>query len=216
MKFDLLIFDCDGVLVDSERLVNAIESQHLSRLGLSIGPEEARMMFKGKTVAEIAMVVESTAQRKLPVDWLYDWGMATALGFVRDLREVRGVREVLERLAHGDARTCVAPQSPLARVKLSLLITGLDWFFGDRIYTAAMVARGKPAPDLFLYAAEQMGAHPSNCAVIEDSENGVHAARAAGMSVFGYVADEDSTALSAAGAIVFDSMQKLPSLLGFT
>src|SRR5262249_15891727 len=157
-------------------------------------------MFKGKTVAEIALIVESRVQRKLPADWLYDWAMATALGFVQDLREVEGVRDVLERLAHSDVRTCVASQSPLGRVKLSLLITGLSRLFGDRIYTASMVTRGKPAPDLFLYAAEQMGTHPRNCAVIEDSQNGVHAARTAGMSVFGYVADENSAALAKAGA----------------
>jgi HAD superfamily hydrolase (TIGR01509 family) len=203
--FELVIFDCDGVLVDSERLVNRIESDLLSR--------EARERFKGRTVPEMVTIVESVLQQKLSAEWLYDWGMHTALGFVRELRDVAGVRHVLDRLASRGIATCVASQSPRARVYLCLSVTQLADRFDDRVYTASMVPRGKPLPDLFLYAAARMGVEPTRCAVIEDSESGVRAAVAAGMSVFGYAADEDAAALAHAGATVFRSMEDLGALL---
>ena len=211
--FDLVIFDCDGVLVDSERLINRIESQHLSRLGLDLSPDEARATFKGRTVPEIAAIAESQLHAKIPADWLYDWGMHIALGFVTTLRPVASVQEVLDGLTTQRVATCVASQSPRARVDLALSVTNLAHYFDDRVYTASLVPRGKPLPDLLLYSAARMGAEPGRCAVIEDSESGVQAAIAAGMSVFGYAADEDPAALRRAGATAFSSMRELPALL---
>jgi beta-phosphoglucomutase-like phosphatase (HAD superfamily) len=211
--FDLVIFDCDGVLVDSERLINRTESRHLSRLGLDLSPDEARATFKGRTVAEIASIVESRLDAKLPADWLYDWGMHIALGFVRNLRSVAGVQPVLDGLTSRRVATCVASQSPRARVDLALSVTDLAHYFDDRVYTASMVPRGKPLPDLFLYSAARMGAEPSRCAVIEDSKSGVQAAIAAGMAVFGYADDEDPAELRGAGATPFAAMEDLPALL---
>jgi HAD superfamily hydrolase (TIGR01509 family) len=214
MKYQLVIFDCDGVLVDSERLVSRIEARLLPGLGLSIDAGQARVMFKGKTVAEVVVAIERELGRSLPAAWVYEWAMATAHGFVRELREVQGVRALVEALATAGVQTCVASQSLLPRVLLSLSITGLDRLFAERIYTASMVARGKPAPDLFLHAAQRLAVAPAACAVIEDSASGVLAGRAAGMTVFGYAADEDAETLAAAGALVFESMQELPALLG--
>lgn len=214
MRHGLVIFDCDGVLVDSERIVSRIESRLFGQLGLAIEPEQARALFKGKTVAEVAAVIRRDLGHELKADWIYEWGMAIAHAFVRDLREVPGVRAVVEMLAAAGVPTCVASQSPLPRVLLSLAVTGLDRCFSNRIYTASMVARGKPAPDLFLYAAREMQVSPSACAVIEDSPSGVCAGRAAGMTVFGYAADEEAAVLAQSGASVFESMQQLPSLLG--
>ncbi len=206
--FDLVIFDCDGVLVDSERLINRIEAQLFSQVGLDVSPDEART-----AVADIVAIAESTRGARLPADWLYDWGMQVALGFVRELRAVSGVRAVLDRLAARDIPTCVASQAPRARVELALAVTDLERYFGARAFTASMVPRAKPLPDLFLYAAASMGADPSRCAVIEDSESGVRAAVAAGMAVFGYAADEDADALARTGATVFRTMAELPALL---
>ncbi|HXJ33011.1 MAG TPA: HAD-IA family hydrolase [Candidatus Eisenbacteria bacterium] len=211
--FDLVIFDCDGVLVDSERLINRIESRLFSQVGLDVSPDEARTAFKGRTVAEIVAIAESARGATLPAGWLYDWGMLIALGFVRDLRAVSGVRSVLDRLAAREIPTCVASQAPKVRVELALAVTDLERYFGARAFTASMVPRAKPLPDLFLYAAAAMGAEPSRCAVVEDSESGVRAAVAAGMTVFGYAADEDAEALARAGAAVFGTMAELPALL---
>jgi len=210
---DLVIFDCDGVLVDSERLVNRIESECLGELGLTLGPDEARALFKGKTVEEMVAMLQERIGRPLHAGWIYDWAMATARGFAHELREVADVRGALDALVARGVPICVASQSPRARVELVLRLTDLAHFFGDRIYTASMVARGKPAPDLFLHAAAQCGARPEHCAVVEDSPSGVAAARAAGMRVFGYAADEDEDALAAAGAVVFHSMAALVDAL---
>ncbi|QJD30003.1 HAD family hydrolase [Methylococcus geothermalis] len=213
MKYDLIIFDCDGVLVDSERLVNRITAAFFSERGLPIEADALRAMFKGKTMADLARWAETAAQPPLSDDWFYELGIATAQGFQRDLREVEGVRAVLEGLREHGTKICVASQSPPARLMLSLAVTGLDAFFGGHAYSAAQVGRPKPAPDLFLHAARRMGAAPERSAVIEDSRSGVLAARAAGMTVYGYAADEEPETLVAAGAIVFESMAQLPHLL---
>jgi HAD superfamily hydrolase (TIGR01509 family) len=209
-----VIFDCDGVLVDSERLVNRLESACFARLGLDISPEQARTLFKGKTVDGVLAVLAERLGGPAPTEWIYDWGMAVAAGFAKELREVDGVRAVLETCRRDGVALCVASQSPPARVELALTITRLAPFFADRIYTASMVGRPKPAPDLFLHAAAAMGVEPGSTAVVEDSPTGVLAARAAGMIVYGYAGDEDVAALAAAGAVTFTRMAELPALLG--
>jgi HAD superfamily hydrolase (TIGR01509 family) len=213
MPFDAVIFDCDGVLVASERLVNDIEARLLSGLGLTLSAEEARARCKGRTVAEIAAALESQLQQRLPAEWCYEWGIYTALGFVKGLQPVPGVRGVLDRLAGRGTPLCVASQAPLPRVALCLQITDLARYFEDRVVTAALVPRPKPFPDVFLFAAARMGVEPGRCAVIEDSASGVAAAAAAGMPVFGYAADEDPRALTMAGATIFDHMDQLSLLL---
>ena len=120
---------------------------------------------------------------------------------------------MLTALAARGIATCVASQSPKPRVDLALAVTGLATACADRVYTASMVPRGKPLPDLFLYAAARMRAEPGRTAVIEDSESGIAAARAAGMTVFGYAADENPDALRRAGATPFMAMDELPALL---
>lgn len=207
---DLVIFDCDGVLVDSERLVNRIEAELLAHVGIHASPDETRARFKGCTVGEVVQRIQAETGKPLAPEWLYDWGMHTAVGFVRELQAVQGIHDVLAAL---DVPSCVASQSPLARVGLSLAVTGLAGHFGERVFTASMVPRPKPHPDLFLYAAARMGADPARCVVVEDSASGVEAAVAAGMRVFGYAADEDERALAAAGAVTFHQMHELPALL---
>jgi HAD superfamily hydrolase (TIGR01509 family) len=211
--FDLVIFDCDGVLVDSEHLVNEVEAHVMARLGLALSPEDARASFMGRTVEEVVAILESRIDARLPAAWTYDWAMATALGFVRGLRPVPGVADVVDLLARRGIATCVASQSPRPRVDLSLAVTGLAARFDDRVSTASVVPRGKPAPDLFLFAAARMGVDPARAAVVEDSPSGVVAAVGAGMTVFGYAAREDAADLAAAGATTFAAMDALPALL---
>jgi HAD superfamily hydrolase (TIGR01509 family) len=212
--YELVIFDCDGVLVESERIVCRVEAEELARHGISMSPDEARAAFKGRTLPEIVELIEQRAGGQLPRTWLYDWAMTLALGFVRELSAVRDVRGVLELLRERGQLMCVASQSPPARVALTLSLTELADFFGPRVYTASLVSRGKPAPDLFLYAAEQLGVAAESAVVIEDSASGVRAAVAAGMAVLGYAGDEDAQALADAGARVFTDMRELPALLG--
>ena len=214
MPIDLVIFDCDGVLIDSEPVVNSVEAELFTGLGFRLTPDEARGRFKGKTVGEVVAIVEEHIGCRVSHEWIYDWGMATALGLVRELRAVEGVRAVIKTLVLHQRAICVASQSPPARVALSLRLTDLDTFFDNRIYTASMVTNPKPAPDLFLYAAQSCGIAPSACVVIEDSPSGVAAAIAAGMSVFGFAEREDPQHLAAAGATqVFRAMHELPRLL---
>src|SRR5262245_1984218 len=153
MPFDLIIFDCDGVLVDSEPLVNGVEAGLFTSLGLPLTPEEARTLFKGKTVEEIVTIVEEKLGRRLSQDWMYDWCMATAVGLVRGLRPEPGVRDIVETKSLRKHPVCAASHSPPERVALSLRLTGLDVFVDSRIYTASMIPHPKPAPDLFLHAA---------------------------------------------------------------
>jgi HAD superfamily hydrolase (TIGR01509 family) len=211
---ELVIFDCDGVLVESERIVNAIESRELARLGIELAPDDVRRRFKGKTIDEDNAEVERIYGARVPASWVYDYAMATALGFVRGLRAVEGVERVIARVQAAGVASCVASQSPPARVALSLAVTNLAHYFGEHVFTASMVARPKPAPDLFLHAAAALGVSPAACVVIEDSASGVRGAVAAGMTVYGYAADEDANALAAAGARVFTAMDELPALLG--
>jgi HAD superfamily hydrolase (TIGR01509 family) len=213
MRFPCVIFDCDGVLVDSERLVSAIEAQFLTDAGWPMSAEDARRLFKGRTFAAMTDDIEARLQGRLQADWQYQLGFATCAGLARELETVPGVREVVRALAGQHVKLAVASQSPPVRVALSLAVCELDAMFGAHVYTASMVERPKPAPDLYLLAARMLCADPANCAVVEDTPSGVRAARAAGMTVFGYAADEDARALAEAGARVFHRMDQLPSLL---
>jgi HAD superfamily hydrolase (TIGR01509 family) len=208
-----IIFDCDGVLVDSERLVCRVESELLTGWGWPLTPEQSRAEFKSRAFPDIAASIEERLRGKLPPDWMYLWAMETAALFQRELREIAGVRPVLDALSRAQVPMCVASQSPPPRVKLSLGLTDLARYFEGRVFTSSMVARPKPAPDLFLHAAAALGVSPERCIVIEDSASGARAAVNAGMRVLGYAADEDAERLEAAGARVFYEMAELPALI---
>ncbi len=213
--FSLIIFDCDGVLVDSEPICNRVESAYCrKRFALELSPEASRSMFKGKTLADIKQMLEGQIEQTPPPDWLYDLGMETAAHFARDLKPVSGIHSVLKTLKSQNVPMCVASQSPPGRVSFVLQLVEFTPFFNNSIFTSWDVERPKPHPDLFLYAASTLGFPPETCAVIEDSASGVIAGRAAGMKVFGYAEDEDSKVLAKAGATVFHTMNELPSLLG--
>lgn len=202
------------MLVQSERLVCEIEQVLLAGWGWELSTDEIRAQFKGKPFAKISQIVAERVGDRLPRDWMYHWAMATANGFRKRLKTVPGVRALIEAVRAQPLPCCVASQSPLARVELSLGVCDLERYFEGRVFTASMVRRPKPAPDLFLYAAAQLGVESKTCTVIEDSPSGVEGARAAGMRVLGYAADEDPERLAAAGAEVFFNMDEAPRLLG--
>jgi beta-phosphoglucomutase-like phosphatase (HAD superfamily) len=209
----LVIFDCDGVLVDSEVISNNVLAQLLTEEGLPTTLAEARRDFQGLMLSEVF----DRAQEKLgrPLPYLSArFESVRAEAFHRELEPVPGVANVVERVLCAGIPACVASQGKLEKTRLSLDITQLRHLFPDRaLFSAYSVPRGKPHPDLFLHAAGEMGAEPAHCVVVEDTPSGVIAGVAAGMRVFGYAADSDARALQQAGAEVFGSLEELPALL---
>jgi HAD superfamily hydrolase (TIGR01509 family) len=183
MRPHLIIFDCDGVLVDSEVLSCRCLCEALAGCGIDVGLEETLDLFLGRSLDAVLEHYQGLG-RSIPRQFPAELMVKVQETFRSALCPIDGIGSVLEglKIPH-----CVASSSPLDRVSLSLSLTGLAGHFGDRLYTAQMVDRGKPAPDLFLYAARRMQADPSRTLVIEDSVSGVRAAKAAGMTVWGFV-----------------------------
>jgi HAD superfamily hydrolase (TIGR01509 family) len=210
----LVIFDCDGVLVDSEVISNRVLAAMLTEQGLPRTLPQARCEYQGLLLADVKARAEAKLGRSLPPDWLARYEEVRADAFRRELTPVAGAAETVESLCAAGLGVCVASQGKLAKTRLSLALTGLDHLFPERArFSAYSVARGKPAPDLFLHAAAAMGVEPGACAVVEDTPSGVVAAVAAGMRAIGYAADSDEQALSNAGAEVVRSLAELPRVL---
>jgi HAD superfamily hydrolase (TIGR01509 family) len=208
----LLIFDCDGVLVDSESLACQVDADVLGELGLPYTADEIARQFVGKSMKDMIARIEADHGRALPGDFAERINRTLFARFETDLKPIAGVRKAILSLPHP---RCVASSSVPQRIALSLRVTGLADLF-DNIFSATQVARGKPAPDLFLLAAERMGARPDECLVIEDSPAGVQAAIAAGMRVIGFVGGshcgpDHADKLRQAGAlVVLERMTELP------
>jgi len=207
--FDLVIFDCDGVLVDSERLAIRIEEEILAELGWPLTEQDIVERFVGRSASHMQGEIELHLGRR--IDWEREFETRYREVFERELEPVPGVVEALDLI--GEA-TCVASSGSHERMQFTLGITGLLARFQGRIFSADDVEHGKPAPDIFLHAATHMGVLPGRCAVVEDSISGVMAALAAGMAVFAYAGGVTSASrLSLEGAVVFDDMRELPEVL---
>lgn len=211
-KYKAVIFDCDGVLVDSETLGNRVLAEMITDIGFPLSPEQAVQQFKGGKLADCLAVVEDQMGQKLPDDFASQVRAQMAVVFQQDLQPIAGVREALASIP---VTKCVASNGPEEKMALTLSITDLLPFFEGRVYSAYTLGVWKPEPDLYLYAASQMGVAPEECVVIEDSHLGVRAAVAAGMPVFGYADHSSPAELEAVGAETFRSMHELPGLLGF-
>lgn len=208
-RFDLVIFDCDGVLIDSERLAVRTESQILTELGWPLSESEVIERFVGRSSVYMQSVIEKKIGR--PVDWRSEFERRVREACERELEPVDGVIAALDEIA---VRTCVASSSSHRMLEFKLGLTGLAERFAGRVFSADDVAHGKPDPAVFLFAAASMGVEPDRCAVIEDSVSGVEAGLAAGMTVFafsGSVTRADQ--LRRDGVVLFDAMQQLPALL---
>ena len=211
----LVIFDCDGVLVDSERISNEVLADLLTVEGLPTTLAEARRAYQGLMLSEVGARAEASLGRPLPRGWLARFERERERAFRRELGPVTGASEAVRRISATGIPVCVASQGKLAKTRLSLGLTGLDSLFRDgAVFSAYSVANGKPAPDLFLHAARAMGAQADGCVVVEDTPSGVRGAVAAGMRVLGYSADSDEQALRDAGAEIFHALERLPRLLG--
>lgn len=212
----LVIFDCDGVLVDSEPLANASFSRALKAEGLDWSPEEAIRRLMGLSLKSCIEICEAELGRKLPDDFLEKMQTFTYQSF-RDapLQPIAGVKEAIVALQQAGCDTCVASSGSPEKMRFTLGLTGLWDLFDGRIFSASQVSRGKPFPDLFLHAAITMNVQPFDCVVVEDSVPGVQAARSAGMKALAYAGEPyaNRDALRKAGGELFDAMEKLPGLI---
>jgi HAD superfamily hydrolase (TIGR01509 family) len=212
---DLVIFDCDGVLVDSEVISNEVLARMLTREGLPTTLAEARRECQGRLLTDVSSRAQAMLGRPFPLDWVAEYEHERDEAFRRELTPVEGAAEAVRLVKTAGLKICVASQGQLAKTRLTLGLTGLrDLFPPDALFSAYDVPRPKPDPALFQHAAKTMNASPSACAVIEDSPSGIEAAVAAGMRAIGYAADSDERALRNAGATeIIRSLEKLPELL---
>lgn len=214
--FDLLIFDCDGVLVDSELIASEVLSEELVRHGIDITPRECRERFTGSSLKRVASLVTHSTGIELPDSFEEDVRSKDRAVFQDRLRPVSGIEETLDLLS---LKRCVASSGSMEKINHSLKLTDLHHRLAPHLFSAEMVERGKPAPDLFLYAAKQMGVSPKRCLVIEDSTTGIKAAKAAGMTCYGFAGASHAgpgygEMLDLAGAdLVFREMFALPHLI---
>ena len=207
----LVIFDCDGVLVDSEPIAIRIDVEMFAEVGMTVSEQEVIERFVGRSPGLLARAVEEQLGHAPPDGWAERGEQRLRRAFEAELRPVPGVVEALGRI---EEPTCVASSSGHASLRFKLELTGLYERFAGRIFSAADVANGKPAPDLFLHAAARMAIRPSDCVVVEDSRYGVQAARAAGMGVLAYAGGHTpAQLLEGPRTVVFDDMQALPELI---
>lgn len=194
----MVIFDFDGVIVDSERLANAVLARMVTALGRPMAAAEAARRFTGKVTRDCLALIESDLGLVVPAGFAADYEDAITVAYDAELTPVAGIVPVLDSLR---GRRCVASGSSHPRIAHALRVVGLGHHFAGAVFSAEEVARGKPAPDVFLHAAACMGVEPARCVVVEDSITGVAGARAAGMPVFGLVGTFDADELAAAGAL---------------
>jgi HAD superfamily hydrolase (TIGR01509 family) len=212
LPWKLVIFDNDGVLVDSEPLAERAMSGALTAGGYPLTPEECGDAFRGTTLGVTRRLVEERSGRSLPADFEDRYTAALYELMRADLHPVPGVEAVLDQLDAVRVAYCVASSGRRERVEYTLSTVGLLSRFNGHWWGAEDVTHGKPAPDLFLLAAREMGTPPDDCLVIEDAEFGVQAAKAAGMGVFGFAARTPAEKLAGAD-YVFKDMAELPGLI---
>jgi beta-phosphoglucomutase-like phosphatase (HAD superfamily) len=216
-SFDLVIFDCDGVLVDSELISCRAHAKVLTRHGYPITADQVLDRFLGVSDREARLAIEAEINRRLPDDFESQVKHATLQFYAGDLRAISYVGEAIAAI---DLPKCVASSGTPEKIRHGLTCAGLYDLLTPHIFSASQVERGKPAPDLFLFAADQMQASPARCLVIEDSVPGVTGAIAAGMAVLGFHGGSHcrpgyGDTLRAAGAIgTFDDMRQLAGLIG--
>lgn len=206
----LVIFDCDGVLVDSETIVCRVLAEEMTKLGMPATAEELDEQFSGRPSKDCILDIEARYGGPLPEAYFNATESRIRRAFHEELEPVTGIHEVLEKLQGTHLQSCVASSGPHAKMQVTLNKTGLWDFFEGRIFSADDVGRGKPWPDLFLHSAAKFDVAPEHCLVVEDSIAGVKAAVAAGMPVIGYShSSVRGRQLEAEGARVISDMQLL-------
>jgi HAD superfamily hydrolase (TIGR01509 family) len=210
----LVIFDCDGVLVDSERISLPLLHTKILELGVAMSEAEVWQAFHGVTLEVVESGVAERFGGAPPAGWLDGFLAERARRFEVELQAVPGAHEAVAGVLELGWEICVASNGSPAKMCQTLALTGLrEWFSDKRVFSVAAVGRGKPAPDLFLHAAGACGQPPERCVVVEDTTTGVRAARAAGMRVLGYAPDGTAAALAALGAEPLRDLRELPARL---
>ena len=207
---ECIIFDCDGVLVDSEVINNRILLEMASEYGVTMDLNEAVEEFSGIRIKEGIKILQQRASRPFPADFEQAFRAKTYEIFKTEMKAVEGVQALLESLT---VPYCVASSGPVEKIKLNLTVTGLIHYFDNRIFSGYDINSWKPDPGVFLYAAERMGFAPADCAVVEDSKAGIIAAVRGGFKAFGYAKPFNATVLEEEGANVFYHMSELSALL---
>jgi HAD superfamily hydrolase (TIGR01509 family) len=211
-RFDLVIFDCDGVLVDSELITNRVFVRMLNELGIPVCLDDMFEQFVGRSMPQCLELIAQMLGREVPPNFAADYAARTAAALKSELKAVPGIESALDAI---DIPYCVASSGSHEKMQITLGTTGLLSKFEGNIFSVTEVARSKPFPDVFLHAARTIGVPAAACVVIEDTPTGVAAGVAAGMRVFGYCALTPRRRLLEAGAhVAFDSMRELPALLG--
>lgn len=212
---DAVVFDCDGVLVDSEPLSNQIFAQVLTQEGLPTTYDDSVRLYLGRNTTECVAEVRRVLGRPLRTDVVAEYERRCAAAFRTRLDPVPGVVDLLDALVAADIQRCVASSGTPQEIALRLEVTRLGHYFGDLLFSAVMVPRGKPAPDLFRYAAARLDADPSRCVLIEDSPAGVCGGKAAGMVVIGLASLVSPDRLAEAGAdlVLTRIVDAIPAIL---
>ncbi|MEI7711988.1 MAG: HAD-IA family hydrolase [Rhodospirillales bacterium] len=216
----MVIFDCDGVLIDSEGLTDRVVAASLSELGWNITPDECHRRFLGTSFYDMVPLIETAIGNSLAADWVDRLVDRLIAVFAREVEPIPGARDALEGVTALGLPWRIASNSSFKEMDAKFSRAGWTDLVRGRLHSGVeIIARGgrsKPAPDIFLEAAAAEGIDPAHCLVIEDSATGARAARAAGMACLGYSPDNASDALRAAGAIPFRPMHALPALLRAT
>jgi HAD superfamily hydrolase (TIGR01509 family) len=217
VKFELVIFDCDGVLVDSEVISCRAHAETLTRHGYPITADQVLERFLGVSDREARMTIEAELGRSLPADFEAQMKQAALQRYAEELKTIPYVGEAVAAIG---LPVCVASSGTPEKIRHGLSCAGLYDLLAPNIFSATQVKRGKPAPDLFLFAAAQMAASPERCVVIEDSMPGIAGAKTAGMTVLGFHGGSHcrpgyaDTLRAAGAAVTFDDMRELPGLIG--
>ncbi|MEM9679405.1 MAG: HAD family hydrolase [Bacteroidota bacterium] len=209
-KYKCIIFDCDGVLVDSEVIGNSVMVEMANELGANIDLDYALRHFKGNALENCFEQIATIVTQTLPDNFETEYRRRSFEAFKTQIRPIDGVKDVIEQL---EIPFCVASSGPVNKIRLNLELTGLLPYFQDAIFSCYTIKKWKPNPAVFLWAAKTMGFSPKECLVIEDSIIGVNAAINGGFDVFGYTAHDYKEELKSKATKVFDNMIKLPDLI---
>lgn len=210
MKYNCIIFDCDGVLVDSEAISAKVFQEMIFELGAEIDFENLLKEITGTTMKENLQYISEIINRELPANFEIEFRKRSYEAFKTDIKPINGIADLLKKIK---VPIGVASSGPVEKIRLNLTTTSQIHFFGENIFSSYEIGSWKPDPEIYLHAAKVMGFKPTECAVIEDSEVGIMAAKAGGFEVFGFANDRNKAAFKELGATVFFSMNELSRLL---
>jgi len=210
MKYNCIIFDCDGVLVDSEAISARVFQDMILELGTEIGFESVLEQITGTSMKENLQFISEIINGELPADFETDFRKRSYEAFKTDLKPVNGIADLLKKIK---IPVGVASSGPVEKIRLNLTTTSLIHFFGENIFSSYEIGSWKPEPEIYLHSAKKMDFKPEECAVIEDSLPGIQAAKAGGFDVFGFATEKNKTTFEESGATVFFNVDELEHLL---